>query len=210
MSSETIEEIEEKISLHKHGKVPKNLRIAQIILTAKKMFADNGYANSSMDELAKRVRVSKPVIYELVGSKDNLFKMILTETGHDLQSRIQNAVNLAATLDAKLRAGGLAFFNFVSEHRMLWLALFVNDQGLFNKEIAQIRKQQSDLVGNLITSSNAFENNSPIYINGIAHALNGAYEALAIWWIDHPDLKPETLADWIVELLLPTELPIVR
>ncbi len=210
MSRENLKNIEKQISAYKHGKVPKELRIAQIVLTARTMFAQNGYTNSSMDELAKRVKVSKPVIYELVGSKDNLFKMILTEAGQELQERIQNAVDQASSLESKLKAGGLAFFNFVKEHRQLWLALFVNDQGLFSKDIALIRKEQSDLVSNLIVSSNAFENSSLTYISGIAHALNGAYEALAIWWFDHPEIEPETLANWITELLLPTDLPLNR
>jgi AcrR family transcriptional regulator len=203
MSTSSLSKIEKQIKLYKHGKVPKELRIAQIVETAKIMFADFGYTNSSMDELAKRVKVSKPVIYELVVSKENLFKILLDEAGKELHENIQTAVDACESLDNKLRSGGLAFFNFVKTHQPLWLALFVNDQGLFNKEINLIREEQAELVANLIFSSNAFTGVTPAYIDGIAHALNGAYEALARWWFEHPDIEATTLANWIVELLLP-------
>jgi hypothetical protein len=36
-----------------------------------------------------------------------------------------------------------------------------------------------------------------------AAALNGAYEALAHWWRDNPQVPAESLADWLVELVLP-------
>jgi hypothetical protein len=43
----------------------------------------------------------------------------------------------------------------------------------------------------------------PRRIEVAAHALNGAYEWLAGWWMDHPDISPETLADWFGELVRP-------
>ena len=36
-----------------------------------------------------------------------------------------------------------------------------------------------------------------------AHAVNSAYEGVAHWMWDHPDVPLERLADWTVELLLP-------
>jgi hypothetical protein len=36
-----------------------------------------------------------------------------------------------------------------------------------------------------------------------AHAVNSAYEGVAHWMWDHPDVPLEQLADWTVELLLP-------
>jgi hypothetical protein len=34
-------------------------------------------------------------------------------------------------------------------------------------------------------------------------AVNGAYEALAHWWRDNPGVAAETIADWLVSLVLP-------
>jgi hypothetical protein len=36
-----------------------------------------------------------------------------------------------------------------------------------------------------------------------AHAVNAAYEGVAHWMWEHPDVPLERLADWTVELLLP-------
>ena len=36
-----------------------------------------------------------------------------------------------------------------------------------------------------------------------ANAVNSAYEGVAHWMWDHPEMDVERLADWTVELLLP-------
>ena len=36
-----------------------------------------------------------------------------------------------------------------------------------------------------------------------ANAVNSAYEGVAHWMWDHPEMDVEQLADWTVELLLP-------
>ena len=57
----------------KHGRVPRPVRERQLLELAEELFAERGYAGASMDELARRAGVTKPVVYELFGSKDGLF-----------------------------------------------------------------------------------------------------------------------------------------
>src|ERR687895_996019 len=70
---ETVARIED----FRHGRVPRVVRERQLVELGEELFAERGFAKASMDELARRAGVTKPVIYELFGSKDGLFRACL-------------------------------------------------------------------------------------------------------------------------------------
>jgi len=61
-----------RIEDFQHGRVPRELRERQLLELAEELFGERGYAGASMDELARRAGVTKPVVYELFGSKDSV------------------------------------------------------------------------------------------------------------------------------------------
>ena len=34
-------------------------------------------------------------------------------------------------------------------------------------------------------------------------AVAGAYESLSLWWHKHPDVSPEELTEWLLDLIWP-------
>jgi AcrR family transcriptional regulator len=189
-----------EVARYAHGKVPRELRERQVLELAAELFAERGYAGASMDELAARAGISKPVVYDLVGSKEELFRAFLRKVADELAETVASAVTGQHDPESQIRAGSLAFFRFVAEHRRTWTVLA--EGGAFAEEETAIRRRQDDLVTALLSEA-AEEPPDPLHVQALAHALNGAYEALALWWRDHPELSPETLADWLVELVLP-------
>jgi len=197
-------EIAAEVAGYTHGRVPRSVRERQVLAVAEDLFAQLGFAGTSMDELARRVGVSKPVIYGLVGSKEQLYRLCVERQAQLLGSRITKAVAAETNPEAQLRAGSLAFFNFVGDHRRLWEAL-VSEPNPFAAEVADIRRRQDDLIGMLLAVAAGRLGVSPEAdrVSATAHAINGANEALARWWRDHDELTPEQLTKWSVELLLP-------
>jgi hypothetical protein len=65
-----------------------------------------------------------------------------------------------------------------------------------------LRRQRADLIAGLLSDQAARQGRSPdpLQLEAVAHALGGAFEAIALWWRDHPDVEPDTLADWLVDL----------
>lgn len=51
-----------------------------IVEAALRVFAQVGYAQASLDVIAAEAGVSKPTIYNHLGSKENLFRYVMTET----------------------------------------------------------------------------------------------------------------------------------
>jgi len=198
-------ELADQLAAFRHGRVPRELRRRQIVTEAGTLFSERGYDQASMDELARRVGVSKPVIYDLVGSKEQLFHDVMVGEAEELGGRVALAVSGEPDPERRLRAGALAFFRYVDERRAHWGSLVAADAAPVTREIAAVRRRQAALAARLIAEGAATAG-TPLeqrLTDACAHAVNGAFEALAAWWQEHDQVAPEALADFAVRLLLP-------
>ena len=190
---------------HHARRVPRAVREQQVLDAAEALFIERGFAAASMDELARRVGVSKPVIYDLVGSKEQLFRSTVERSAQELTRRIAQAVLGVSEPRHRLESGAVAFFTFVAEHRRAWaMLLSTAAAGEAALQIAETRRRQADLVRALLLDSaapgGALE---PVQADALAHAVNGAFEAAATWWEGHEEVTVEQLTAWTVGLLLP-------
>src|SRR5689334_7971485 len=121
-----------------HGRVPRELRRRQVLATASELFVERGFAEASMDELARRVGVSKPVIYDLCGSKEALYSEVMAQEAANLARAVEQAVAAepSPNLERKLHAGALAFFGFAEARRAAWDALLAAHAAPVSKELA--------------------------------------------------------------------------
>jgi AcrR family transcriptional regulator len=191
-----------QVAGYPHGRVPRAVRERQLVEIAEELFAERGYAGTSMDELCRRAGVSKPVVYELFRSKDGLFRACLEGSAAALADAVTEAVRAEPEPEGKLRAGGIAFLRFAADHRVAWEVLFATGESRFAGEADAIRRRQATLLRELLAETAAGEV-EPRQLDAFAHAINGAYEALGHWASEHPDVPLETLADWLVSLLAP-------
>jgi AcrR family transcriptional regulator len=183
----------------RHGRVPREVRERQLVELGEQLFAERGFAKASMDELARRAGVTKPVIYELFQSKEGLFRACLEALALRLAQQIADAARAEDEPEARLRAGGLAFLRFASENRVAYELLY---EGRFSDAAVSVRRRQAALILELMREI------APAGVDArelevAAHAINSAYEGVAHWMWEHPDVPVERLADWTVELLLP-------
>jgi len=188
-----------RIEDFRHGRVPRPVRERQLVELGEQLFAERGFAKASMDELARRAGVTKPVIYELFQSKEGLFRACLEGLALRLAEEIADAARAEQEPEARLRAGGLAFLRFASENRVTYELLY---EGRFSDAAVSVRRRQAALILELMREI-APAGVDPRELEVAAHAVNSAYEGVAHWMWDHPEVPVERLADWTVELLLP-------
>ena len=189
-----------RIEDYQHGRVPRAVRERQLVELAEELFAERGYAGASMDELARRAGVTKPVIYELFDSKDGLFGVCVDRAVRRMADSVAAAVRAETEPEARLRAGGLAFLRFAAENRVAWDLMAMG--GRFADQAASIRRSQAELIRQLMEET-AAPGADPRELDAVAHAVNAAYEGVAHWMWEHPEVSIEQLADWLVELLNP-------
>jgi AcrR family transcriptional regulator len=184
----------------KHGRVPRPVRERQLLELAEALFAERGYARASMDELARRAGVTKPVVYELFGSKDGLFGACVDRSIERLAADISTAVRAEDDPEARLRAGGLAFIRFAAANRVAWDLMSMG--GSFEEKARAVRSSQADLIRELMAEM-ARDDVDQRELEVAAHAVNAAYEGVAHWMWAHPEVPIEQIADWIADLLIP-------
>jgi len=83
----------------------------QIVKAATRLFLSNGYAQTSMDAVATRARVSKPTVYNHFASKEGLFGAIVEQLCDDLMSEIISAEVFELAPRQGLTAIGQRFLN---------------------------------------------------------------------------------------------------
>jgi AcrR family transcriptional regulator len=189
-----------QVADYKHGQVPRAVRELQLAELAEALFAERGYAGASMDELARRAGVTKPVVYELFGSKDGVFGACVERSIERLAADISAAVRAETDPEARLRAGGLAFIRFAAGNRVAWDLMSMG--GRFAEQARAVRSSQAELVRELMAEM-AAEGTDERELELAAHAVNAAYEGVAHWMWEHPHVPIERVADWIADLLIP-------
>jgi AcrR family transcriptional regulator len=186
----------------KRRRMPKAQRMAQMLTVAEEVFAERGYLAASMDEIAERVGVSKPMLYEYFGSKEGLLIGCVHKARTELRTKTEAAIAKATTPEEFLRLGLLAFFEFIAEHTKSW-ALLRHEASITvpsaQEEVEGIRQQQTDLIGSVLLGfAPAID---PLEAEAFAEIVVGACERLALWCERRPDVGPALATDYVMNVV---------
>ncbi len=184
--------------------MPRAQREQLMLEVAGAVFARGGYHTASMDEIAQLADVSKPMLYAYFGSKEGLYVAYIDREGNELLDRLVNAGAPGMRPVDLLRARILEFLRFVEEHRDGWTVLFreVASSRPLADEVAQLRGQIVAAVRRMLeTDAPTRRTMTRPATDAIAHAIVGAGESLANWWLTNPQVTREQLADWYVGIV---------
>src|SRR5918999_3485659 len=95
-------------------------RERQILDAAIAVFGERGYQSASMDQVAERVGVTKPVLYTHFGSKHGLLLACMARARAELLEVTSAAAASASTPGEMLRRGTLAFFTYLERQAPGW------------------------------------------------------------------------------------------
>jgi hypothetical protein len=98
-----------------------------------------------------------------------------------------------------LRARITEFLAFVEEHGDGWRVLFseLGSTRPFAERVAVLRKRIAGAIGVMVQDgARASSGYPPSAADAIAHALVGAGESLANWWLDHPEVSRDQVVEW--------------
>ncbi|NKY87582.1 TetR/AcrR family transcriptional regulator [Nocardia veterana] len=80
------------------------------------VFAAYGYHDTSMDEIAGRVCISKPILYKSFSSKHELYLVVLRDAAEKLARGLSEALCWAAVMGTVASATVVAYFDFVDDY----------------------------------------------------------------------------------------------
>jgi AcrR family transcriptional regulator len=185
----------------KKRRMPRAERERQMMAVAEEVFVERGYVATSMDEIAERVGVSKPMLYEYFGSKEGLLVACIRQARSELFTITSTAALAADGPEAMLRNGMTAYFRFIREHGRSW-ALLRNEAAVVGQsalaEIEAGRAQQSELI--IAAMTMYAPKPPPLDLRAAAEVIVGGCEQLAAWCEQHPEVSPEQAADLVMQL----------
>jgi len=185
--------------------MPRAEREQLILDIAGRRFARDGYHAAAMDEIARQAGVSKPMLYAYFESKEGLYLAYIERTGQELLERLQRTFS-ERQAELRLHARVNEFFCFVEEHRDGWRVLFTEASASrpVAEQVAELRGRIAGALRRMIERSVAGPPDAALGPAGgevLAHAIVGAGESLANWWLDHPEVPRERMTGYYAQVI---------
>lgn len=161
---------------------------AKLLATARKAFAEQGYANTSMDEFTAAVGLTRGALYHHFGSKEKLLIAVIDQLEGELAQRLQAIADAAPTPWEAFRRRCRAYLELalLPENRRIILqdarAMFGDvPQKNQNTGIAALEAALRQLIDSGTVA--------PVHAGLMARMLYGAVTEAA-FWIAEPDSDP--------------------
>ena len=134
-------------------RMPAAERRQQLLDISLRVFARDGYHETSMNALASEAGVTKPVLYQHFASKRNLVVEVLNRVGDRLHSSIVAAVLTEETPRDRVEAGFRAFFRFFDGEPDAFAVLYESKLGAepeFRGDALRIQATFAETVARII------------------------------------------------------------
>ena len=183
--------------------MPRAQREEQILRIAEEVFAERGFQATTMEDIAERVGVTKPLIYEYFGSKEGLLSACITSARTQLRVATEAAwqdVGPDAPLEVVFRAGVGAFFEFIDEHSTAFI--LIQQEGAVASHasplIESIREQQSAATMATFRKAPVLAGVPDQLLEGCVEVIIGACERVAVWRTRRPEVSADDATEIVV------------
>ncbi|NLE79299.1 MAG: TetR/AcrR family transcriptional regulator [Rhodococcus sp.] len=175
-------------------------RRQQLIEIGRALFAERGYEAASIEEIAQRANVSKPVVYEHFGGKEGLYAVVVDREMSRLHEMVMSSLAQGRSR-IRLERVALALLTYVEDHTD-GFRILVRDSpvaasdGTYSSLLNEAINQVSHLLANDF-SRRGFD---PELATMYAQALVGMVSTTATWWLDVRTPPKEVVAAHLVNL----------
>lgn len=172
---------------------PRPQRQEQMLEAAMKLFAEGGYSNVSMDAIAAETGITKPLLYSYFDSKEGLYVACIERFFVPLEQAIVGLEGANLPPERWLWEGALAAFRFIGAHRTGWKSFLLEPPAHGELAAAAVDALRERAVAQLAGMFEQAIRESAIAadvraeIPAQVHIFVGGIEALARWWVAHPD-----------------------
>lgn len=158
-------------------------RRAQIMVSGLEVFAEKGFHLASMDDIAERAGVSKPILYQHFSSKQDFYLGVLDERVDFLVQHITESIDAAVGNKNRLKAAIACYFKLVDDADHGFRLIFESDFTMNNEVRARVEdvvSQVSRIVGTEVANQTG---KSIGEANILAGGLCGMAQAAAWRWL---------------------------
>ena len=176
-------------------------RREQLLQVARSLFAEKGFGGTSVEEIAARAEVSKPVVYEHFGGKEGVYAVIVDREVETLLAALTGSLRQGGHPRVTVERTALALLDYI-ETNTDGFRILVRDS-----PVAQATGTFSSLIGDVATQveevlADAFEHQgfdpatAPMY----AQMLVGMIALTGQWWLETRTPAKDEVAAHLVNL----------
>ncbi|NME80042.1 TetR/AcrR family transcriptional regulator [Rhodococcus sp. 105337] len=175
-------------------------RREQLIEIGRALFAERGYDGASIEEIAQRAQVSKPVVYEHFGGKEGLYAVVVDREMTVLMSMVTESLTRNRSR-VRVERAALALLTYIEE-RTDGFRILVRDspvaaeEGTYSSLLNEAMRQVGQLLAGDFSRRGLNPELAPLY----AQALVGMVATTATWWLDERTPSKEVVAAHLVNL----------
>jgi len=183
-----------------HARLTASARRTQLVEIARAVFAKRGFEATSVEEIAARAKVSKPIVYEHFGGKEGLYAVLVDREMEYVVTRIAEAISTGTPRERVERAA-LAFLSYVRDQPDGFIVLSRDApvtlaHGGMSSLLNDVAERVADVFTTTFKKAGYDPKTSPIY----AHALVGMVTFVGQWWIEVRKPPIEEVASHIAAL----------
>ena len=175
----------------------------QLIDVARTLFAERGYEGTSIEEIAQRASVSKPVVYEHFGGKEGLYAVVVDREMSALLDGVTSSLTRSTNNRSRLRIErvALALLSYVDE-RTDGFRILTRDSpvGITSGTYSTLLNEAVNQVSSILAADFSRRGLDPEMAPLYAQALVGSVSMTAQWWLDVREPKKEVVAAHLVNL----------
>lgn len=176
-------------------------RREQLIEISRSLFAERGFDGTSVEEIAARAKVSKPVVYEHFGGKEGLYAVVVDREMEGLLDSITTALRSAGHPRMLLERAAFALLDYI-ETSTDGFRILVRDSpvasssGGFASLISDAAGQVEYLLADEFTNRGLNAGHAPMY----AQMLVGMVALTGQWWLEVRSPDKRVVAAHLVNL----------
>ncbi|MFF8565307.1 TetR family transcriptional regulator [Streptomyces albidoflavus] len=175
-------------------------RREQLLDIGRTLFAAKGFEGTSVEEIAAKAGVSKPVVYEHFGGKEGLYAVVVDREMRQLLDMVTSALTAGHPREL-LEQAAFALLDYIDAYTD-GFRILVRDSpvaqstGTFASLISDIATQVEDILGTEFKNRGFDAKLAPLY----AQALVGMVALTGQWWLDARKPKKSEVAAHLVNL----------
>ena len=175
-------------------------RRQQLLDIGRELFGQKGYEATSIEEIAERAEITKPLVYEHFGGKEGLHAVIIDREVQDLLGRLRDALR-ADHPRVALEQVVEAFLAYVEQEQAGFRVLVRDapvgaETGSLPSVLADVATNVEDLLARELKARGYDRKMAPV----LARALVGMVALTGQWWLGIGKPKREVVAANLVNL----------
>lgn len=183
-------------------RLPKAERRQVLEEAASRLFAEHGYAETRLDDIAAAAGVTKQLLYQHFPSKKALHLALLAKHRDEILGRLTNSMSTPGRLADRLPRVLDDWFAYVEENPYASALLFRDTTGDPEVQAFYRDNHAAARAANVALLRAEPELRIPEdRLEPLAELMRSATTGLAVWWGDHPKVPRTTIVDVTLDLL---------